>query len=213
MATTTQILPAVESAGTPLVLHSVTWDDYEAMLRKMYGVVKDRGIVLIHMITRGAKPAGVNFRKSRPEHRLFRKYIFPGGELGNVGDLVKAMEASRLEVHDVEGWRDHYAKTLKRWSQALAGREDEAVRLVGAERYRLWMAYMVGMGLGFKDGTLRLFQVVEACSLPVVARVNGHAMAPGLSLLSVVDLAVAADHAQFGLPVARVGLVNTLGLA
>lgn len=135
-------------------------DNYEAMLRKMYGVLRDRGIVLIHMITRGAKPAGVNFRKSRPEHRLFRKYVFPGGELGNVGDLVKAMEASRLEVHDVEGWRDHYAETLKRWSQALAAREDEAIRLVGAERYRLWMAYMVGMGLGFKDGTLRLFQAV-----------------------------------------------------
>ncbi|HYF20870.1 MAG TPA: enoyl-CoA hydratase-related protein [Ramlibacter sp.] len=59
---------------------------------------------------------------------------------------------------------------------------------------------------------VRLFQAVEACGLPVVARVNGHAMAPGLSLLSMVDLAVAADHAQFGLPEARVGLVNTLGM-
>ena len=59
----------------------------------------------------------------------------------------------------------------------------------------------------------RLFEAVERCSLPVVARVNGHAMAPGLSLLAMVDLAVAVDRAMFGLPEARVGLANTLGLA
>jgi enoyl-CoA hydratase/carnithine racemase len=59
----------------------------------------------------------------------------------------------------------------------------------------------------------RLFDAVERCALPIVARVNGHAMAPGLSLLAMVDLAVAADRAVFGLPEARVGLANTLGLA
>lgn len=60
---------------------------------------------------------------------------------------------------------------------------------------------------------VRLFEVVERCPLPIVARVNGHAMAPGLSLLAMVDLAVAVDKASFGLPEARVGLVNLLGLA
>jgi enoyl-CoA hydratase/carnithine racemase len=59
----------------------------------------------------------------------------------------------------------------------------------------------------------RLFETVERCALPIVARVNGHAMAPGLSLLAMVDLAVATDRAMFGLPEARVGLANTLGLA
>jgi cyclopropane-fatty-acyl-phospholipid synthase len=137
-------------------------DNYHAFLKRMNGVVRDRGIVLIQMITRGAKPPGRSFRKSRPEHRLYREYVFPGGELGHVGNLVESLEGARFEVHDVEGWREHYALTLKQWSQRLAEHEEEAIRLVGAERYRMWLAYMVGMSFGFADGTLRLFQVVAS---------------------------------------------------
>jgi enoyl-CoA hydratase/carnithine racemase len=59
----------------------------------------------------------------------------------------------------------------------------------------------------------QLFEEVERCALPIIARVNGHALAPGLSLLAMVDLAVAQDRALFGLPEARIGLANTLGLA
>jgi cyclopropane-fatty-acyl-phospholipid synthase len=134
--------------------------NYPRFLQKIYDVVEDRGVVLIQMIARGAKRTKKGFLKSRPEHRLIRKYIFPGGELAHVGELAAVMEAARFEVHDIEGWREHYALTLKQWSQNLAAREGEAIRLVGAERYRMWMAYMVGMSFGFADGTLRLFQVV-----------------------------------------------------
>ena len=56
---------------------------------------------------------------------------------------------------------DHYALTLKHWSQRLAANEREAIRRVGVERYRLWMAYLVGMSLAFGDGSLRLFQVLS----------------------------------------------------
>ncbi len=59
----------------------------------------------------------------------------------------------------------------------------------------------------------RVFDAIERCALPIVARVNGHALAPGLSLLSMVDLAIATDRAMFGIPEAKVGLANTLGLA
>ena len=59
------------------------------------------------------------------------------------------MEAARFEVHDVEGWREHYALTLKHWSQRLAARESEAIRLVGPECFRMWMAYLVGTSFSF----------------------------------------------------------------
>jgi cyclopropane-fatty-acyl-phospholipid synthase len=62
----------------------------------------------------------------------------------------------------VEGWREHYALTLRLWSQRLAAREREAVRLVGPERFRMWVAYMACMSFGFRDGSLRLFQVVAS---------------------------------------------------
>lgn len=53
---------------------------------------------------------------------------------------------------------------------------------------------------------VRLFKAMEACALPIVGRVNGHALAGGLGLLCACDLAVAADHATFGTPEARIGL-------
>lgn len=50
------------------------------------------------------------------------------------------------------------------------------------------------------------FKLVEDCDLPVIARVNGHALAGGLGLLCACDLAVAADHATFGTPESKIGL-------
>ncbi len=51
-----------------------------------------------------------------------------------------------------------------------------------------------------------LFKLVEDCSLPIIARVNGHALAGGLGLLCACDLAIAADHATFGTPESKIGL-------
>jgi enoyl-CoA hydratase/carnithine racemase len=51
-----------------------------------------------------------------------------------------------------------------------------------------------------------LFKLVEDCDLPIIARVNGHALAGGLGLLCACDLAIAADHATFGTPESKIGL-------
>jgi enoyl-CoA hydratase/carnithine racemase len=58
----------------------------------------------------------------------------------------------------------------------------------------------------------RLFETVERCPLPIVARVNGHCVGPGMSLLAMCDLAVAADTAKFALGEAKMGLVPGLAL-
>jgi enoyl-CoA hydratase/carnithine racemase len=59
---------------------------------------------------------------------------------------------------------------------------------------------------------VRVFQLVERCGLPIVARVNGHVMGPGMNLLAMCDLAVAADHALVSCPEIRVGLFPMLAL-
>ncbi len=53
---------------------------------------------------------------------------------------------------------------------------------------------------------IELFKLMETCELPIIARVNGHALAGGLGILAACDLAVAADHALFGVPEAKVGI-------
>jgi enoyl-CoA hydratase/carnithine racemase len=59
---------------------------------------------------------------------------------------------------------------------------------------------------------VRVFELVERCGLPIVARVNGHVMGPGMNLLAMCDLAVAADHALVSCPEIRVGLFPMLAL-
>ena len=90
------------------------------------------------------------------------KYIFPGSELDHVGHTVEVMEANRFEIHDVENWREHYARTLKLWFQILSANKEKAIEIVGAERYRLWIAYLVGVHIGFLDGSLGIYQALAS---------------------------------------------------
>jgi len=57
-----------------------------------------------------------------------------------------------------------------------------------------------------RNFVIGLFKLLEECDLPIIARVNGHALAGGLGLMCACDLAIAADHATFGVPESRVGL-------
>jgi cyclopropane-fatty-acyl-phospholipid synthase len=133
-----------------------------AYFDKINSLLRDRGILLNHGISRRAKAAAKRFHKRRPEQRLIAKYIFPGGELDHIGHTLESLEASKFLVHDVEGWREHYALTTRHWCQRLSARREEAIRLVGPERYRLWVAYLASVSTGFRDGTLQIFQVVAS---------------------------------------------------
>jgi cyclopropane-fatty-acyl-phospholipid synthase len=136
--------------------------DHPAYFHKLYGLLRDRGLLLNHAIARGAKATEAWFRRVRPEHRLIQRYIFPGSELSHVGHTLQTLEACRFEVHDVEGWREHYAQTTRLWCQRLSARREEASALVGPERYRLWAAYLACVSFAFADGSLRIFQVLAS---------------------------------------------------
>lgn len=123
-------------------------------------LLPDRGMFLNHGITRPAKRSKSRFRKMTAERRMLAKYIFPGGELDHLGHMVETMEAAGFEVHDVEGWRDHYALTCKHWCQRLTERSEEAIRHVGSEKYRMWILYLAGVSMALGDGSACIFQTV-----------------------------------------------------
>lgn len=127
---------------------------------KLNSLLRDRGILLNHGIARPAKPAGKN--RKRPEQALIAKYIFPGGELDNIGHTVQSLETHRFQVHDVEGWTPHYMMTTAHWCRRLTANREAAIRMVGPERYRLWVAYLAGVSFGFRDGRIQIFQVVAS---------------------------------------------------
>ncbi|MCO8124763.1 cyclopropane-fatty-acyl-phospholipid synthase family protein [Stieleria sp. TO1_6] len=134
--------------------------NYPRYFGKINSMLRDRGIVLNHAIARRAKNSKRSATRIRPERKFILKYIFPGSELTPVGMTTDFLEKSGFEVHDVESWREHYALTLKYWCKNLAANKDEAIRLVGLERYRLWAAYMAGGSAGFSAGSIKIFQVV-----------------------------------------------------
>lgn len=122
------------------------------------------GLFLNHAISRRAPKPKRFGKKLRPEQRAIAKYIFPGGELDDIGRTITAMERAGFEVHDVEAWRLHYARTCKLWCERLTAHSDEAIAHVGEDKYRIWVAYLAGVSLAFSRGTLRLFQTLASHS-------------------------------------------------
>lgn len=134
--------------------------NYPAYFGKINSLLRDRGTVLNHGITRRAKKSKRKFRRIRPEKHLILKYIFPGSELDHIGHSLEVMESHGFEIHDVEGWREHYARTCRLWHQRLADRQAEAEASIGPERTRMWLAYLAGVSFAFADGSLRIYQTV-----------------------------------------------------
>ena len=88
------------------------------------------------------------------------RYVFPDGELIDVGNVLLNMERVGLEIRDVEALREHYERTLQHWVANLQDHWDEAVDLVGEGRARVWVLYMASSSIGFGDGGLGLHQVL-----------------------------------------------------
>lgn len=135
-------------------------DNMAGYMNKVSSMLTDRGMFLNHGITRPAKMDDKAFRKMSPERRLLAKYIFPGGELDHLGHMIQCMESKGFDVHDVEGWRDHYSLTCRHWCQRLEANREEAVRQIGEEKYRMWTLYLAGCVFALGDGGARIYQTV-----------------------------------------------------
>lgn len=135
-------------------------DKLPGYMAKVHSLLSDRGVFLLQGITRPAKRTMKQFRRQNAERRLLAKYIFPGGELDHLGDMVQTLEYSGFEVTDVEGWRNHYIRTCQLWCRRLYDNREAAIGLVGSERYNLYQLYLAGCALAFEDGGARIYQMV-----------------------------------------------------
>ncbi len=99
-----------------------------------------------------AKKTDKAFNKMPAEYRALVRYIFPGGELDHLGMSIANLERNGFEVHDVEGWREHYQRTTRLWWERLNARKAEAEAEIGAERTRMWLLYLAGCSLAFERG-------------------------------------------------------------
>jgi cyclopropane-fatty-acyl-phospholipid synthase len=120
----------------------------------LHGLLVPEGRLLNHGISRLPGPAGFGKRS------FITRYVFPDGELHEVGSVITAMQSEGFEVRDVEALREHYARTLRTWVSNLEANWDEAVSLAGAARVRIWRLYLAGSAAGFEGGRINLHQVL-----------------------------------------------------
>ncbi|HLI15907.1 MAG TPA: cyclopropane-fatty-acyl-phospholipid synthase family protein [Acidimicrobiales bacterium] len=100
-------------------------------------------------------------RRARFARRSFiDRYVFPDGELHEVGSVVSVMQRCGLEVRDVESLREHYARTLRSWVANLEASWDAASTLVGEGRARVWRLYMAASALNFAANRTSVHQVL-----------------------------------------------------
>jgi cyclopropane-fatty-acyl-phospholipid synthase len=94
------------------------------------------------------------------------RYVFPDGELLDVGQVVLAMEEAGFEARDLESLREHYAKTLRAWVDNLQRHWEDVVAEVGVRRARVWLLYMAASANGFEDGGISVHQVLGVLPTP-----------------------------------------------
>jgi len=97
---------------------------------------------------------------SRIYSPFIERYVFPDGELHDVGTMVSFFQAHGFEVRHLESLREHYALTLRQWVANLVKRFDEAVDEVGEQRARVWRLYMTGSAVGFERHNLEIHQIL-----------------------------------------------------
>jgi cyclopropane-fatty-acyl-phospholipid synthase len=141
---------AISSVGMSEHVGHDKLDQYFTTLRS---VLVPKGRLLNHAISSigGSKLGRTSF---------IGRYVFPDGELVDVGQTVLAMERAGFEVRDVESLREHYARTLRGWIDNLESSWEQAVEMVGVARAKVWRLYMSGSAIGFEDGGIGIHQVL-----------------------------------------------------
>ncbi len=137
-------------------------DNHKAYFATIHRLLRPRGLYLHHTIARPAKGDDKAFRKMRAEYKALTRYIFPGGELDHLGMSVANLERARFEVHDVEGWREHYQRTTRIWHDRLIANRAAAEAEIGPEKTRMWLLYLAGCSLAFERGAVGIFQTLAS---------------------------------------------------
>jgi cyclopropane-fatty-acyl-phospholipid synthase len=132
----------IEHLGTP---------HYPGFFAKMHELLAPDGVMVSHCCGRAGRPGVTD--------KWTRKYIFPGGYIPSLSELVTQAEKHRLIVTDVEAVRYHYALTLEEWYKRTVAAREEIVRLYDERFYRMWQFYLAGSESAFRYGGLVNWQL------------------------------------------------------
>jgi cyclopropane-fatty-acyl-phospholipid synthase len=126
-------------------------DFYETYFRRCAELLSDDGVMMLHSIGRSTGPDVTS--------PWITKYIFPGGYIPALSEVMPAIEKAGLLVCDMEILRLHYAQTLKAWRERFTARREEAVRLYDERFARMWEFYLAASEMSFRKQNMMNFQL------------------------------------------------------
>ncbi|MDB5515654.1 MAG: cyclopropane-fatty-acyl-phospholipid synthase [Tardiphaga sp.] len=126
-------------------------DHYDTYFKRCAELMSDDGVMLLHSICRSEGPGITN--------PWIAKYVFPGGYIPALSEVVPAIERAGLLICDIEILRLHYAETLKAWRERFLARREEAVRLYDERFARMWEFYLASSEMSFRKQNVMVFQI------------------------------------------------------
>jgi cyclopropane-fatty-acyl-phospholipid synthase len=130
---------------------------YRAFFDKCRDLLTNDGVMVLHSISRFGRPADTS--------AFIRKYIFPGGYIPAISEVVPHIERSGLLTTDVEILRLHYAKTLRLWRERFLAHREAVAALYDERFVRMWEFYLASSEMAFRAGGLMNFQIQLARKL------------------------------------------------
>ncbi len=140
-----------EHVGTP---------HYSRFFAAVSQLLADDGVVLIHSIGRKDGPDVTS--------SWIRKYIFPGGYIPALSEVMPAIERAGLWVTDLEILRLHYAQTLRHWREQFLANRRKVLEIYDERFCRMWEFYLAVSEMSFRYGGLMVFQAQLTRRIDVV---------------------------------------------
>ena len=124
---------------------------YRAFFRKCRDLLADDGLMLLHTMGRMGRPGTTD--------PFIQKYIWPGGYIPALSEIVSASEHSRLIMADCEALRLHYPPTVLHWYERFKAQKAKVVEMYDERFYRLWLFYLAAGLSMFSDGGMTVYQL------------------------------------------------------
>jgi cyclopropane-fatty-acyl-phospholipid synthase len=161
---------------------------YATFFNRLRDLLDEDGVALIHFIGRADRPAATN--------AFIARYIFPGGYIPALSEVMPAIDRSGLIVSDIEVLRLHYAMTLKQWRERFIAHWDEAAQIQGERFCRMWEFYLAGSECAFRYQNLVVFQIQLTRRIETLPIVRDYMGAAEAELLARERAAHAAASAR-----------------
>ncbi len=124
---------------------------FKAYLKKTYDLLKENGVFLLHTIGQRGIPTATS--------PWIRKYIFPGGYIPSLSDIINETQKLNINITDIEILRLHYAHTLTHWYRNIQKNKDKVVKMFDERFYRMWEFYLLASKYSFVNMGNVVFQI------------------------------------------------------